>query len=282
MDITLIPLTDIDPEALPRDRQTMAEEALEILFQSILQDGLRQPIEVWPIEGPRPWALISGARRYRCFTRLAALNPERWSQIPCLIRQPAEMSGALALMVSENEIRAQVTPWEKGALLGEVVEQGYFPSLEAASEALYPTLPRRDRSRLRGYALVVEALDGFLTEPRSLSVARMDRLAVALRAGLADLMRASLAPLSGAAPARQWAALQPAITEAILEPDGPAPSLPTPGRPRRVLRLNSGITLRREWTPSGWNIRIDARHATHPGIVDDILEYVEKWFQKEG
>lgn len=39
--------------------------------------------------------------------------------------------------------------------------------------------------------------------------------------------------------------------------------------------------VRREWTREGWNIRIDARHADHPGIVDDILDYVEEWFQKQ-
>lgn len=37
--------------------------------------------------------------------------------------------------------------------------------------------------------------------------------------------------------------------------------------------------VRREWTRDGWNICIDARHADHPGIVDDILDYVEEWFQ---
>lgn len=280
MDITRIPLTQIDPAALPRDRLGIDREALDALQRSIVDDGLRQPVEVWPIEGPLPFALISGHRRYLCFQALAALNPERWGAIPCLIRQPADYPAALAMMVTENEIRAQITPWEKGALLMRLLGHGLFPSLEAASEALYPALSRRDRSRLRGYALVVEELEGSLTDPRALSAARMDRLAGACRAGLGDLMRAALEPLHGMAPARQWAALIPAITEAVLEPDGPPPEVEVPGRPRRLLRLNCGIVLRREWTREGWVIRLDARHAKHPGIVDDIFDVVERWFQR--
>ena len=284
--VTRIPLGAIDPHALPRDRRSTEPEAFDTLKRSLAAEGLRQPIEVFPIEGPLPWGLISGHRRLMAFRQLDAESPgaapSRWAEIPCFVRQPADLAGALAAMVTENEIRAQITPWEKGRLILDCTRFGLFDTPAQAVEALYPALSRQARSRLRGFALVVGALDGALTEPQRLSAARMDRLAAALRAGLAEIMLETLAPLRRAPLERQWRALVPAIAEAVLLPDADeSPNPNRPGRPRRLLRLKSGIVLRREWTREGWNIRIDARHADHPGIVDDILDVVEEWFQKK-
>ncbi len=280
MPVTFLPLDRIDPHALPRDRLAFDPEALDTLQASIAAEGLRQPVEVFPIDGPLPWGLVSGFRRLTCFQRLARTRPEEFATIPCIIRQPADLPQALALMVSENEIRAQITPWEKGALIRQTLQLGLFPGIDSAVDALYPALSRQARSRLRGFARVVEALDGALAAPVGLSSARMDRLAAALRAGLGEVMLETLRPLRRAGPEAQWRALLPAIAEAILAPDSPDTAHPRPGRPRRLLRLSSGITLRREWTPTGWLIRIDARHAEHPEIVDDILDVVERWFQE--
>jgi len=281
MDITAIPLTQIDADALPRDRLTLDAPDLAALQASIATEGLRQPIEVFAIDGPLPWGLLSGLRRLTAFRALDALRPGAFAEIPAFIRQPADLPAALALMVSENEIRAAVTPWEKGALLLTTTEHGLFPNPDSAVDALYPALSRQARSRLRGFAQVVQTLDGLLTNPRTLSTARMDRLAAACRAGLDDLLVETLRAHAGDGPQAQWRALLPVVTEAILMPeDDPLPQTRRAPRPRRVLRLRSGITLRREWTPQGWLIRINTNHAEHPEIVDDILDLVEGWFQK--
>ncbi|CAN0216428.1 unnamed protein product, partial [Chrysoparadoxa australica] len=44
-----IPLTDINPNALPRDRTSEDAEADYELMQSIFIAGLRQPVEVWEL-----------------------------------------------------------------------------------------------------------------------------------------------------------------------------------------------------------------------------------------
>ncbi|WP_127106138.1 ParB/RepB/Spo0J family partition protein [Pararhodobacter zhoushanensis] len=284
MDLQHLPRTDILADALLRDRLTCDPEALAALQASIASEGLRQPVEVFPITGDTPWGLLAGHRRLQCLDALNRLTPGSWDTIPCVIRKPADIPQAMALMVSENEMRAQISPWEKGALLCEAVEFGLFDSIEAATDALYPTLTRQARSRLRGFGRVVEVLGDLMTHPHTLSSARMDRLAVAIRAGLGEIMVEALHPVGRASADRQWRALLPAISEAILLPDDPdaAPTsrISRTPRPRRLLRLNRGITLRREWTVSGWTIRIDARHADHPGIVDDILDLVEEWFER--
>ncbi|PVH28304.1 ParB/RepB/Spo0J family partition protein [Pararhodobacter oceanensis] len=293
-----LPLADIDATALLRDRLALDAAALGTLQASILRDGLRQPIEVFAQPdtqpGTLPFALISGLRRLTAFQRLHAQNPAdnpttnpgRFATIPAFIRAPQDTAQALALMVAENEIRAPITPWEKGALLQHCLDARHFETLDAATETLFPDLTRQGHSRLRGFALVFAELEGVLTDPERLSARRMDRLAVALRAGLGELLHLTLADHRGAGPETQWRALEPVITEALLLPEAPPPEAPPntprkPGRPRRALHLRSGITLRREWTRNGWIIRINARHSEHPEIVDDILDLVERWFQGE-
>ena len=71
MHITLLPLADIDASAIPRDRTALDPAALALLQRSILAEGLRQPVEVFPLEGAIPYALISGLRRLTVFRTLA-------------------------------------------------------------------------------------------------------------------------------------------------------------------------------------------------------------------
>jgi len=281
-EILHIPLDDIDDSALLRDRLTLDEHALTTLHASILTDGLRQPIEVFAQHGDTPYALISGLRRLTVFRRIHARHPDRCATIPVFLRAPTDVAQAMALMVGENEVRSAITPWEKGTLILGCVENGLFPNLDTATEALFPALSRQAQSRLRGFALVVQSFDGALTNPRNLSARRMDRLAAACRAEMIDLVLMTLDEHHGAGLETQWRALVPTITEAILTPEDPEIDPKPNGRPRRALRLRSGVTLRREWTRTGWTIRINAKHSEHPEIVDDILDVVEKWFQEGG
>jgi ParB family chromosome partitioning protein len=50
----LIPLAEILPDALPRDRTQLDPEAMTELIASVASTGLRQPIEVWALSQPSP------------------------------------------------------------------------------------------------------------------------------------------------------------------------------------------------------------------------------------
>ncbi|MDP3262583.1 MAG: ParB N-terminal domain-containing protein [Tabrizicola sp.] len=270
-----IPLTEIDPHALLRDRTTLDPTSLTELQTSILLDGLRTPIEVWRLTTPRPqtdgpphlYGLISGLRR------LTAARALGLGLIPAFLRTPASLPAAMAAMVTENEIRAPVTPWEKGALIIASVEEGHFPTPDAAVAALYPALARQARMRLRAFAMVVEALTGLLTTPERLSTRAMERLAAALRGDMEDLIRATLTPLAGHALDLQWSSLLPILGE---KPDPEA----LPGRPRKLLHLRQGLTIRREACREGWVLRFTGPEARRGGFVDDVLDEIERWFQQ--
>ncbi len=72
-------------------------------------------------------------------------------------------------MVTENEIREPVTPWEKAALILNTIEEGHFDTPDTAIAALFPALPRTTRTRIRNHVSVVEALAPLLTDPTSLT-----------------------------------------------------------------------------------------------------------------
>jgi ParB family transcriptional regulator, chromosome partitioning protein len=291
MDLRHLPLDQIDDEALPRDRISLDPDALNRLAAAILAEGQRQPVEVCAISGPRPWGLIAGYRRMAAIRALDAQYPGgAFATVAAFVRAPDSIARALALMVSENETRAPVSPWEKAKLILATVERGIFATPDAAVEGLWPHASRQARSRLRGWVGVVEALGGALTEPQSHSARRMDSLAAACRGGLVDLMLAVLADHPEAGPDSQWHAMSPVLLEAALaataDDDGPVLPVVRRGRARphvrRVLSLSNGVTLRREWTPTGWVLRVNGRNAQHHAIVDDILDHVEKWFGRAG
>jgi len=271
--MTPLPLTEIDPHALPRDRTTLDPAALDHLTRSIAATGLRMPIEVWALATPRPpfrYGLISG------FRRLTATQHLGLPTIPAFIRTPASIPEAIALMIAENEVRADLSPWEKARILTTARNEALFPTLDAALSALHPHAPSATRSRLRSIASVVEALDGTLTTPEVYSFRQLARLANALRAGFHDVILAALTPHPDQTAEAQWSRLAHSLDEADLTLRDPKP-VARPGYPRRLLHPRPGLTVRRERTPTGWTLHFTGREA-HGMMIDTVMDEIERMY----
>jgi ParB family chromosome partitioning protein len=278
----LIPTADILAEALLRDRTHLDPTALEDLAASIARDGLRQPIEVWTLSapsGPHRFGLISGLRRLTAHRLLASRRPDSFTTIAAFIRTPASIPEAMAAMIAENEIRENLTPWERGLTLTAAVHQGLFDTLDAAIAALHPTATRQKRNRLRSLAQVVDEFEGALATPETLTQSQIERLAACLRGGLTPLIHEILSQHRHSSLPTQWAALLPVVTEALTPDLDPTP---TNTRPRRLLTLKQGLTIRRELCRNGWVLKFTGPEARSGGLIDDVLDHVEKWFQPEG
>ncbi|MDP3262014.1 MAG: ParB N-terminal domain-containing protein [Tabrizicola sp.] len=264
-----LPLSEIAPHALLRDRTALEPSALHLLQHSIATEGLRTPIEVWQLSTPREqhkYGLISGLRR------LTACRALGHTTIPAFLRAPQTIAQALASMVTENEIREPVTPWEKATLILNAIHEGHFDTPDTAIAALFPALPRTTRTRIRNHVSVVEALAPLLTDPTSLTTRQLDTLAAALQSGHEDLLTATLHPVMGQGSETQWSTLRPVLLDVLREPTNP-----TTRRPRRLLKLRQGLTITREPTPSGWLLRFSGPQA-RSGLIDDVLDKVEEWF----
>ena len=278
--IELLPVAAVDVGAMIRDRTGFDPEPFDELKRSILINGLRLPIEVHaldPPEGDKTHGLISGARRLAAFVELRELTgDDRWSTIPAFVRAPRDLGAALEAMVEENEIRAEISPYEKGRIAWLARSRGLFPTIEAAVDGLYPRASQPKRSRLRALARLSEALDGLLTAPERLTMVQALKLANAVRDGYGELMATALEQSKARDPASQWALLTAILREAeefgLAEPDPVRP-----GRPRRVLDTRRGVIVRRERINGGWNLRFTGPEATGM-LLDGVLDEIERQF----
>ena len=274
-----IPLAEINAAALTRDREGLDADALDELKTSIAASGLRMPIEVFALAEPRPphrYGLISGLRRLLAFQDLHELTGQpKYTTIPAFLRAPGTMAQTLASMVEENEIRAPLSPWERGRIAWLAHRQEIFPTIEEAVAKLYPAAKSQKRTRLRALAHLAEELDGHLTAPETLNQSQALRLAAALQAGFGEVIRTALEESTAENPQAEWQLLLPILTEA--ETPQPETPKPRPGCPRRVLRLRPGLTIRREETRDGWCLHFTGREATS-WLLDDVFGDIERMY----
>ncbi len=269
-----LPTDQIDAHALLRDRTTLDPTALADLAASIARDGLRQPIEVWQLSTPTEthrYGLISGLRRLTAHQRL------RLPTIPAFLRTPTDIPDAMAAMIAENEIRADLSPWERGLTLVRAVAEGLFPTLDEAVATLHPTATRQKRTRLRTLAMVAEEFEGTFTTPESLTHQQIERLAAAMRGNLTPLIHHILSETEGAPLPTQWRSLIPTLTEALTPETEETPA--KAARPRRMLHLKQGLTIRREKCRGGWSLHFTGPEARSGALLDDVFDKVEEWFQ---
>ena len=284
-EIHQIPLAQIQMNALPRDRATLSPTALAELQSSIALDGLRQPIEVWrlstPTEGPtgpHHYGLISGLRRMTAHQNLAALRGNGdFTTIAAFLRTPNSLPDALMAMVTENEIRSEITPWEKALLILNAVEEDIFETPDAAVAALFPHATPSAKSRLRAVAQVVQTLNGILTDPTTYSLRQLLRIAAALKADFADVIEVALREASDRSQPAQWDMLQNILAEAELSLKDPAFDPPPPRRAKRLSRPRHGLTIRREWMENGWRLVFTGPEAKGM-MIDSVMDQIERMY----
>ena len=102
----------------------MQEEALHALSQSILKQGVMQPIIVRPV-GNNQYEIIAGERRWRA-AKLANLN-----EVPVIIKNIPDES-ALAMALIENIQREDLNPLEEAIGIKRLIDEFDMTHEEAA------------------------------------------------------------------------------------------------------------------------------------------------------
>lgn len=109
-----IPVGDIHPN--PRQpREVFDEDHMAELVTSIREVGILQPIVVREVDGPTPYELIMGERRWRA-TQKAGLDT-----IPAIVRQTPDQD-LLRDALLENLHRSQLNPLEEAAAYQQLME----------------------------------------------------------------------------------------------------------------------------------------------------------------
>lgn len=281
-----IPIDEIRPDDLVRDRATLIEEEMNELRSSIAANDLRLPIEVYELENPDGivrYGIISGYRRYMAFRQLFDVTrATRYATIKCLIREPGSASNAFAAMVEENEVRAGLSPYERGRIAGLTVQMGVYASTDEAVNTLFASASKAKRSKIRSFALIFEELGDMLTYPEVLSEKQGLRLSAALRGGGAGDLRAALDDVIVEAPGDEWAVLDPVVTKfeenARDDTRGGRPAKKPRSRPQQTT-TSSGFTVRREEDSRGYLLRISGSKVNSE-MMDLILAEVTRLLEK--
>ena len=116
-------ISDLKPGKY-QPRSIMQEEALHALSQSILKQGVMQPIIVRPI-GNNQYEIIAGERRWRA-AKLANLN-----EVPIIIKNIPDES-ALAMALIENIQREDLNPLEEAIGIKRLIDEFNMTHEEAA------------------------------------------------------------------------------------------------------------------------------------------------------
>lgn len=275
-----IPLEEIDEAALIRDRMTMSEEAITELRLSIAAHGLRLPIEVFELEKPgragQRYGLLSGYRRFLATRGLLELTEAvKYQKIRALIRPREDTGSAFVSMIEENEVREELSHFERGRIAVIAANQGAFANTEDAVDKLYATGSKAKRSKIRSFALIFEELGDMLQFPERLTERRGLRLAAALRRGAEAELRGCLSQHMPGDADEEWAMLEPVISDLEAAPNDSGRG----GRPRtrppvhygwmddQTLVTSAGITIRRARDGRGHILRLEGE-----ALTSDLME----------
>ncbi len=165
-----IPLEQIEMTHLVRDRIAEDPEEAQALRDSLRARGQQTPIEVVALPGRAAYGLLSGWRRCRA---LAALRDEtgeaRFGTVQALLRRPEDGHAAYVAMIEENEIRANLSHYERARIVVKAAERGVFASEKSALATLFASVPRARRSKINSFIAIVKSLDRALRFPEALS-----------------------------------------------------------------------------------------------------------------
>lgn len=282
-------------EELMRDRIHIDGAEMEELKNSIHAHGLRLPIEVFELKDPKPgetYGLLSGWRRLNATRALyAETGDPKYTTIRAIIRRVGTAANAYVAMVEENEIRSNLSYYERGRIAVLAAEHGAFDSMEAAVDQLFQAGSKAKRSKIRSFAELHYELGEVLSFPAALNERQGLRIVAAIRAGAGDALHSALKTgMGGADPTAEWALIEPilAATEAeirhapLQSKSGPKGGRPaSPRAPMRssegegYYRLSNGITILRDTDSRGHFIRLEG-YLVDTDMVDTVLLEIKR------
>ena len=175
--IRRIAVEAVDVHHLARDRMAMDPDDMAALQASIADRGQQTPIEVIAAGGGR-YGLISGLRR------LKALEALGRTEVLALIRKPKSAEAAYRAMIEENEIRADLSFYERANIAVMAVGQGVYPTHKRAVQGLFQHVPSAKRSKILKFVTIREKLDRALRFPTAITEKTGLALATAIEADI--------------------------------------------------------------------------------------------------
>ena len=278
--IEALPLEAIDEAYLVRDRLVQDNDDMTALVASIDSRGQQTPIEVVALpdaRGGKTHGLISGWRRLTAFRRLYKGSGEaRFATIRARVVAPESMQAAYVAMVEENEIRANLSHYERARIALRAWHEGIYPTQKVALQGLFESVSRSKRSKIGSFMPLVEALDRVLRFPTLIPEKLGLDLSRALQAdaGFAARLQAALAD-PAETPEEELSRLTRALAAEARRPAVPPvagkaadPVAPVPGQGDPVV--------------AAFDTRAGAITLTGRGVDKALYGELRKWLKARG
>ena len=280
-----VALEEIEAMSMQRDRTIMDSEALGELQHSIAAHGLRLPVEVYALTTPKwikRYGLLSGYRRFVAQQNLLSqTGDDRFARIKAVMRDPDQMGGAFVAMVEENEIRQDLSHYERGRISVIAAQQGAFATTEDAVAEMFAAASKAKRSKIRSFAMIFEELGDMLQFPEALREKDGLRLAQGLRGGAEAQLRDVLGAGQAEDAKSEWALIEGVLAGAASVKKDPARG----GRPTvasnsgwsgaDTLQTSTGVTMQKKSDSDGFMIRFSGK-----GVSDEMIKMVMEEVQK--
>jgi ParB family transcriptional regulator, chromosome partitioning protein len=285
--LELLDLDVIDERHLVRDRLEQNEEEMESLVESLRARGQQMPVEVVALPeatGGRTHGLISGWRRLSALKRLyKETSDPKFAKVRAMVITPETAQDAYVAMVEENEIRVNLSHYERARIAVRAMKEQVYPTQRAALQGLFANATRSKRSKIGTFMMLVDAFDATLWYPSAIS----EKLGLALARemvrdpGFGDALKERLKET----PRDSAAAEMRIIDQALIDRQPPAPEVAAdpepvarprirstaqnPARGERIItQVTAGIEMR--FTPDQGRIELVGE-----GVTEALVELIQ-------
>ncbi len=290
--IERLPLDAIDDRHLVRDRLEQNEEEMGALVDSLRARGQQMPIEVVALPasaGRHSYGLISGWRRLTALRRLSReTGDEKFASVRAMVITPDTAQDAYVAMVEENEIRVNLSHYERARIAVRAMKEGVYPTQKAALQGLFGNATRSKRSKIGTFIQLVEAFDedlyfpAAISEKLGLALARemgrdpgfADALVERLRNSPRDSAETEIQVLSDMLYDRQQ---PPAPSDEVIPPTQVGSRVPSSAAPkgeRIVSRVTDGIEM--VFSPDQGRIELRGK-----AVSKLLAEALQDWLQTQ-
>lgn len=286
-----VPLEHIDLDDMIRDRASLDTSELEELKVSIQANSLRLPVELYELrdaKGVAKYGVVSGYRRVMAIKALKEqTNEARFSTVKALIKPIGTVPDAFVAMVEENEVRSQLSHFERGRISVISVQNGAFASVEEAVAKLFASASKAKRSKVRSFAQVFEDLGDLLKYADQLTEKQGLRLASVLRMGGVHEMREVLGSCAAIDAEQEWAAVLQVLEVFERGPKDTSRG----GRPKAVTKKVTShrvvdlfvagkiVSIAQEEDARGHSLRFQG-DGVNSDIVNKILKELQRVFKE--